>query len=232
LFADFKMEDFHQSTAPLESRDTALIQMPLSSSSIAAEDHTTDSTQSPIHKVLETPELVEKILEYLPYTHTASPLELCRRVNKFFCNTIDHSLVLQRKLFLKSNGRYNGSMEQGCESGFLYYKREMHCCFHELHPLLQHRPFERNPKSDFTACFFLYNITEPGYIVNHPVQFNLHRFTQTLENVSGLCDDSSVHKMFLTNPPIKIVEISTCVDWANPCVESMSQRVTKRASKR
>jgi hypothetical protein len=67
------MEDPHQSTSPLESRDSTLVEMPESSSSIAAGDHT---TQSPVHRVLETTELLEKILFYLPYTHTIYPLLL------------------------------------------------------------------------------------------------------------------------------------------------------------
>jgi hypothetical protein len=209
------MEDPHQSTSPLESRDSTLVEMPESSSSIAAGDHT---TQSPVHRVLETTELLEKILFYLPYTHTASPLELCRRVNKFFRNTIDHSLMLQRELFLKSNGRYCCSMERGHEAGsFSIYKGEMFCGYHTIYPLLL--PTKLKPESDFTAHFYLFNIVEEGYVAHHPVQFTLDRFTQTLENVSGLCDDSSIHKMYLTNPPIKVVEIEIGIDLVNPCVE-------------
>jgi hypothetical protein len=159
------MEDPHQSTSPLESRDSTLVEMPESSSSIAAGDHT---TQSPVHRVLETTELLEKILFYLPYTHTASPLELCRRVNKFFRNTIDHSLMLQRELFLKSNGRYCCSMERGHEAGsFSIYKGEMFCGYHTIHPLLL--PTKLKPESDFTAHFYLFNIVEQGYVAHHPV---------------------------------------------------------------
>jgi hypothetical protein len=211
------MEYSHHSTSPLESRDSTLISMPMSASSIATGDHTTDATLSPVHRVLETPELLENILAYLPYTHKASPLELCRRVNRFFCNTINHSLMLQRNLFLKSNGRYCNSSERGSESWFEFYKGRMFCCNHEMHPLLLRT--EPNPDSDFTAYFYIYNFTEPGYVRNHPVEFDLHRFTQTFENVSGLCDDSSIHKMFLTNPPIKVVEIRACIELVSPYVE-------------
>lgn len=210
------MEESHQITPSLESRDSALIQIPAPSSIIAAGDHTTDSIQSPVYRALETPELLENILAYLPYTREASPLELCRRVNRFFRNTIDHSVMLQRNPFLKSNGGYS-SMEKGYDSRFMIYKRKMFCMFHEMHPLLF--PAELNLESDFTAYFYIYNIVESGEVRDHPVQFNLHRFTQTPENVSGLCDDSSIHKMFLNNPPIKVVEIYTYVDLVNPCVE-------------
>jgi hypothetical protein len=208
----------HRFTAPLELRGFTLDQMPVSSSSIAAGDHTTNTIQSPVHRVLETPELLENILAYLPYTHKASPLELCRRVNRFFRNTIDQSLMLQRNLFLKSNGR-SSPMDTGYDSGFIIYKGKMHCCYYELHPLLLRT--DPNPDSDFATYFYIYNIVESGYVHDQPVQFDLHRFTQTFENVSGLCGDSSIHKMFITNLPTKVVEIGTCVDLVNPCVEEI-----------
>jgi hypothetical protein len=57
--------------------------------------------QSPVHKTLETPELLEQILSFVP------SLDLChaRRTSQTFRNVIDHSLVLQKNLFLRPHAR-------------------------------------------------------------------------------------------------------------------------------
>lgn len=47
--------------------------------------------------------------------------------------------------------------------------------------------------------------------------FNLNKLTLTFDNVSGISKDSPLHKMFLTNPPIKKIEFSIRIpfwdDW-------------------
>jgi hypothetical protein len=205
------MGDSRQSTPPLESRDSILGQIPVPSSSITTGDNTTHSTLSPVHRVFETTELLENILTHLPYAHNTIPLVLCRRVSRLFRNTVDHSLRLQRDLFLKPNGRRCPSMDGGHEIAL-----EIEC----------------NPKSDFAAYFSLYNIVQVGYFANSRATFNLNRFTQTFENVSGLCDDTLIHKMYLTNPPIKVVEIWMSVDLVNPPAEDYPRETFEESEER
>jgi hypothetical protein len=203
--------------------------MPVPSSSITTGDHATHSTLSPVHRVFETTELLENILTHLPYAHNTFPLVLCRRVSRLFRNTVDHSLRLQRDLFLKSNGRRCPSMDGGHEISLEIHRGRMHCR-NDIHPLSF--PAECNPKSDFAAYFFLYNIVQVGYFANSRATFNLNRFTQTFENVSGLCDDSLIHKMYLTNPPIKVVEIWMSVDLVNPPVEDYPRGTFEESEER
>jgi hypothetical protein len=223
------MGDYRQSTPPLESRDSILGQIPVLSSSITTGDVTMHSTLSPVHRAFETTELLENILTHLLYAHNTFLLVLCRRVSRLFRNNVDHSLRLQRDWFLKSNGCRCPSMDGGHEISLEIHRGRMHCR-NDIHPLLF--PAECNPKSDFAAYFSLYNIVQVGYFANSRATFNLNRFTQTFENVSGLCDDSLIHKMYLTNPPIKVVEIWMSVDLVNPTVEDYPRETFEESEER
>ena len=214
LTLDNKMENTHQIAAPLEQHTSTLVQMP--ASSFDAADQNTRSYQSPVHQVFDTPELLENILRHLrgvrAGTTTLNPkrlptcrvLKLCRLVSKTFRNTIDHSVLLQVEMFLKSNGLV---LPEGWEDGCQIWRREF-ITYHDIHPMLFPTfPSDPNPRSDFGVVLRPPNFVVSGYIQNTAYWFNLNRFTQTLENVSGLCEDSHFHKMYITNPPVKKVQI-------------------------
>jgi hypothetical protein len=78
----------------------------------------------------------------------------------------------------------------------------------------------RNLKSDFEICLYIrYLRTNPldGSPVFTRSFCNLNKLTQTFDNVSGVSEDSQLHKMFITNPPIKQVEFKIRIpfwdDW-------------------
>ena len=120
------MENSHQITMPLESHTSTPIEM--FKSSVDAEDQNAKSYQSSVHKVLGTPELLENVLGHLngvrAGTATLNPqrlqtcrvIQLCRLVSKTFRSTIDHSVLLQKKMFLKSNGLvFNEGDKENCQ---------------------------------------------------------------------------------------------------------------------
>jgi len=166
--------------------------------------------QSAIHKTIATTELLEQIL------HNLSIFELCRarRTSRLFRNTIDYSLLLQRDLFLRPHTR---SLREAVEDSAAADSSP------STHPLVARASSGLIPKaeSDFETDFYFEGglSGEPGQCSNLR---NLHRLTQTYRDVSGLADDSLLHNMFLTNPPVKQVEIRICVLE----LDSLMQRVT------
>jgi len=151
-----------------------------------------ESTQSSTHRTISTPELFEHILSYL------SPFELShtRRVNTFFRNTIDHSLPLQKNLFLRPCAPARLEASDGSVTASSRH--------YAIHPLLNRTT--SNPKSVFETD--LYVAPFPGELHGQLELYTLHQLTQTFEDASGLSnsDDSPLHRMYLTNPPVKRVE--------------------------
>lgn len=91
------MADSHQPTPPNESHELTATAKPVSAPILDSEPDTTRSyDQSPVHQILEIPELLEQILSFV------LSLDLCRarRTSRIFRNTIDRSLVLQKNMFL------------------------------------------------------------------------------------------------------------------------------------
>jgi hypothetical protein len=202
--------------------------------------------QSPVHKTLETPELLEQILSFVP------SLDLChaRRTSQTFRNVIDHSLVLQKNLFLRPHARipstipcshlipqWNGAPDfANC---ILLDQHDLEVAHNpELHPMtimgddpvLRPSPhfhpilildkMPQNLKSDFEIILnILYLATDPfdGLPAFARAFCSLKKLTQTFDNVSGVSKDSPLHKMFITNPPIKKVDFTIRIpfwdDW-------------------
>jgi hypothetical protein len=187
-----------------------------------------DFNDSSLHKAIETPELLEHILSHLP------PLELChaRLVSKMFRNVIDHSLVLQKNLFLVPSAltpslnpespfancllidEHDFEIAQAPPAGWRTCRPEVRPSAH-FHPILGFYPLEldglpRNRKSDFTTNFTIHSIdydVEDGAHYIGLKRCDLSKLTQTFDNPSGLPDDSPLHRMFLTNPPIKVLNL-------------------------
>ena len=150
--------------------------------------------QSAIHKTIAITELLEQILSNL------SIFELCRarRASRIFRNTIDYSLLLQRDLFLEPHTR--SLQEAGEDSVAADSSASTHPLIARAGPNLKSKP-----ESEFETDLYLEGrFAEPG---GYSVLRNLHQLTQTYGDISGLADDSILHNMFLTNPPVKQVEI-------------------------
>jgi hypothetical protein len=80
-----------------------------------------------------------------------------------------------------------------------------------FHPILALDEVPRNLRSDFqTTLNILYLSTDhfDGSPAFTRAFCKLHKLTQTFDNVSGLPEDSPLHRMFITNPPIKKVEFT------------------------
>ena len=158
-----------------------------------------------VYKLIDTTELCEQTLGYLSCT------ELCRakRVCQRFRDVIDNSLVLQRNLFLKP---CDGARPKG--------PRKTGDTLHNLqnfHPLLT-SDIAPNPESDFQIKFWPVCIySGDGW---NP---SMDKLTQTFEDVSGVSDDSSLHKMYLSNPPLTQIslrievphwyKVGECMSW-------------------
>jgi hypothetical protein len=166
----------------------------------------TNPTQLPVHKTIETTELLGRILYYVP------TLDLCcaRRVSKKFRNTIDNSLSLQKNLFLKASAY---ALQESLE---YEDNDEQITANHEYHPLIA-ASIQKNPMSDFWTSLYLWNPRNDTGFEPSPIfaTRSLNQLTQTFENASGVSEDSLLYDMYLTNPPVKKVEISVMVPYWN-----------------
>jgi len=200
---EFNKEDSCQTAPTSEPRES----MPSPKSSLSSTTSTdvsgiTNLTHVQAHKNIDTIELLERILYYVP------PLDLycARRVSKTFRNTIDGSLSLQKNLFLKPCAYPPpGTLEHEDNYG-------RNTEYHEnVHPIIAgYTP--KNRKSDFWTSLRSWNNSDGEKL---PILSccSLNQLTQTFENVSGFSEDSPLFKMYLTNPPVKVVEIDIRV----PC---------------
>jgi hypothetical protein len=177
----------------------------------------TNPTQVPVHKTIETTELLERILYYVP------TLDLCcaRRVSKEFRNTIDNSLSLQKNLFLKASAyALQGSLEYEDNDEQITENHEFHpliaASIREYHPLIT-ASIRENPMSDFWTSLYLWNPRNDTELEASPIFAicSLNQLTQTFENAGGVSEDSLLYNMYLTNPPVKKVEISVTVPYWN-----------------
>ena len=230
-FEDPNMEDSYQSAPSNESHDSSdstTMAKPVPTASILDSESAITTYDNSVHKTFDIPELLEHILSYVP------ALDLCRarRTSQIFRNAIDRSLVLQRNLFLVPSARapswicqpefancilidqHDIDIAQNPETRIDYSFAEdpnqldIRPSSH-FDPIFASDDMPRNLKSDFSRCLYIrYLRTNPldGSPVFTRSFCNLYKLTQTFDNVSGVSEDSLLHNMFLTNPPIKEVE--------------------------
>lgn len=212
------MEGLHDtapSTKSQKSTSTS-IQEPAPSSGLIETSQASNTSSSVAHKLIGTTELCEQILGYF------SCAELCRakRVCRTFREVIDHSLMLQRHLFL-------APCTEAIPEGSIKTDDEWHMLY-DFHPILAFdgvpnpQPgfhtvlgFDglQNPQSDFQIQLQPSQSHEPTAerwirCYTHGPSSTLNRLTQTFGNPSGVSDQSSLRKMYLSNLPIKDVRMS------------------------
>jgi hypothetical protein len=200
---EFNKEDSHQTAPASEPRESIPFPKSLLSSATSTDlSGITNSTQTQAHKAIGTIELLERILYYV----SALDLYRARRVSKTFRNTIDGSLSLQKNLFLKPCAYPPpGTIEHEDNHG-------RNAEYHEnVHPIIAgYTP--KNRKSDFWTSLRSWN-DNGGEKLPILSCCSLNQLTQTFENVGGVSEDSTLFKMYLKNPPVKMVEIDIRV----PC---------------
>jgi hypothetical protein len=198
------MEDSHDTAPPIEPHKSTstTIQDPLPPSDAAAGNEVSDSGSTLIGKLIGTTELCEQILGHLSCT------ELCRakRVCKRFRDVIDDTLMLQQKLFLKP---YNEALPEGPVK-----TNDPWHSMYNFHPLLTSN-IAPNPQSDFRIELWPLRDHDPNdiRIYSGGTFPSMDRLIQTFEDASGVSDDSSLHKMYLSNPPLKEISLSLMI----PC---------------
>lgn len=230
------MEDSYQPALPNESHESRAIAKPVPLPILDADLDTTSFDQSSVHKTINTPELLEQILSHLPlfdlcrarltgqlfrnlidrslmlqkhlflvpYARTPSWTEPTDAPSWIGWADSATCLLIDRRDFeiaqnpeLHPTSIYRDDPDIRPSSHF--------------HPILDLDNVPRNLKSDFQIqlnILYLRTDTSNEFPAFARAFCQFPKLTQTFDNVSGLPKDSPIHRMFLTNPPIKEVEFT------------------------